>query len=458
MVERVDLIKCFVALSATAFIAILFCLAFFPLLFYDIGFYASMYLIFAIVFIGGTFHYSRVWAKTDTLIYKIARQPIIPVKYCTPGTVAQVYGKIKSVDGKLLVSPLEKKPCVFYHYIKEEYRQHGKSGSWVVVENKACYVPFKVVDNSGEILINLRNVDSDLSGYAVEEALRDKYPDYDNSEIDAVKLCYRKRLLGPKIFGIRVYSNVRVSEYILPEGIDVFVNGYVFEEDGKKYLAEHASTPLIISRKKKEAYLEDFAKGDNFFYTSNFLLMLGLVALFLFAHYSIGLPLSLLFIPLLLVLARMVYGTYNRMVELQNRCKNALHQISIELKKRNNLIPMLANVVKGYANYEQLVLKRLTALRTTKKLGILEQIREYDQKEKELVKLIAKVEQYPKLKASKLFLEFATRLAVIEKNIAYFRSFYNKTVLKYNTFIELFPFVIVAKAFGFKKMEYLKLR
>ena len=45
---------------------------------------------------------------------------------------------------------------------------------------------------------------------------------------------------------------------------------------------------------------------------------------------------------------------------------------------------------------------------------------------------------------------------MIEDNIAYFRGFYNKTVLKYNTLIEQFPFIVIAKIFRCRKKEFLK--
>ncbi|MCX8190416.1 MAG: LemA family protein [Candidatus Diapherotrites archaeon] len=406
-----------------------------------------------------TFIFTRKWERYDSILYKIQRQPIIPAKFCTPGTPAQVYGKIVAKE-PLLNSPFTKTPCVFYHYIEEKYVQSGKHSYWRVDVNKMNYVHFEVIDKSGSISVDLRNVDSVLGSH-IKLAKQNKdlrFVDYDNSELDVHETAKMQNFNRPTQFlFLKVSELCRASEYVLKEGDMVFVNGWVYEENGKKFIAESAEMPLIVSIKDKEKYLEEFAKGDNFFYQSNLLLLLGSILIFWLANHFFGLPMIYFGVALAIILARVVYTSYNRFVTLEKRCENASSQIMIELKKRNDLLPELAKAVGRYAKYERDVQDLVTKLRI--QLGerlIKENLLEYMEKEGLLKDLIISVENYPDLKASEVFLDLQGRIVAIEENIAYFRGFYNKTVLKYNTLVQQFPFVIIAKLFGFKEKEFYK--
>ncbi len=45
--------------------------------------------------------------------------------------------------------------------------------------------------------------------------------------------------------------------------------------------------------------------------------------------------------------------TYNGLVRLRNMVDEAWNQISVQLKRRHDLIPNLVNAVKGYMEFEQ---------------------------------------------------------------------------------------------------------
>lgn len=399
-------------------------------------------LIIGSMFVGATFLMSHRWAKINTLLYQIERQPLILVASCTAEVPAQIYGKIVP-DGITLQSFASKKDCVYYHYIKEEYRSSGDSGSWIVVQNIFKHVPFKVKDESGEITVNLTNIDSDFSNFAIDKRKdleKDEHflVDYKNSEIDCIKSLYRSPL----------GKGCRESEYILVPDMFVFVNGWVHKIRNQKIIAENEHMPLIVSRKTKDSYLEDFAKGDNFFYTSNFILLIGGMAI-LYAFSFIGFfALDWVLIVPILVFIRIIYNSYNRMLELSNRCDNALSQIDIELKKRVELIPILEEVTKRYAKYESALVQLSTVIRS----DALNSDHDFEKK------FFAIVEAYPNLKTNTLFKEFILNLKTIEDNIAYYRGFHNKTVTKYNTMIDLFPFIILSKIFGFKEKQLLKFK
>ncbi len=399
-------------------------------------------LIIGSMFIGATFLMSHKWAKINTLLFQIERQPLLSVAACTDGVPAQVWGKIIP-DGVTLQSFATKTDCVYYHYIKEEYRSSGDSHYWAVVENIFKHVPFKVKDESGEITVNLTNIDSDFSNFSIDKKKNlekeDHFlVDYANSEVDCIKSVYQHS----------IGKGVRESEYILVPDMFVFVNGWVHKIRGQKIIAEHEHMPLIVSRKTKDAYLENFAKGDSFFYTSNFILLIGGMAI-LYAFSFIGLfALEWVLVVPAVVFIRIIYNSYNRMLELSKRCDNALSQIDIELKKRVELIPILEEVTKRYAKYEGALMQLTTIIRS----DAINSNHDFEKK------FFSIVEAYPNLKTNTLFKEFILNLRTIEDNIAYYRGFHNKTVTKYNTLIGLFPFIILSKIFNFKEKQLLEFK
>src|SRR4051812_3938355 len=65
------------------------------------------------------------------------------------------------------------------------------------------------------------------------------------------------------------------------------------------------------------------------------------------------------------VLALFVIATYNRLVALRNRFKNAFSQIDVQLKRRYDLIPNLVETVKGYMKHESGTLEAVIQARNS---------------------------------------------------------------------------------------------
>ena len=74
-----------------------------------------------------------------------------------------------------------------------------------------------------------------------------------------------------------------------------------------------------------------------------------------------------------------------------------------------------------------------------------------------LKSLFAVAEAYPELKANTNFLELQSQLTDTEDKISFARQFYNDTVQKFNTKIELFPFNLIAGFLGFERVSYYSL-
>lgn len=162
---------------------------------------------------------------------------------------------------------------------------------------------------------------------------------------------------------------------------------------------------------------------------------------------------------ILIIIALIIFWTvfsYNHLITLKNRAKEAWSDIDVQLKRRYDLIPNLMETVKGYAAYEREVFEKVTRARvqamgakTLKEKGEAE-----DMLSSTLKSLFAVAENYPDLKASTNFLELQRELTDTEDKVQAARRFYNANVRDLNIRIEIFPEKIIASMFGFKPMEF----
>ena len=154
------------------------------------------------------------------------------------------------------------------------------------------------------------------------------------------------------------------------------------------------------------------------------------------------------------VLFILIIVIYNRLVMLNIRCKNGWANIDNQLKRRNDLIPNLVEVTKGYAKHESETLEKVVKARSINNSSISEVASSSQAISNELNKLLALSESYPDLKANQVFMKLQVELTGTEDKIAYARQFYNDAVQHYNTAIEQFPSNIFAKIFKFESKEY----
>ena len=151
---------------------------------------------------------------------------------------------------------------------------------------------------------------------------------------------------------------------------------------------------------------------------------------------------------------------YNSLVQLRQRVQNSWSQVDVQLKRRYDLIPNLVNAVKGYAKHEQSTFETVTQARTMAMNAgsVQEQMQAENMLSNALRSLFAVAEAYPELKANTNFLQLQTELSDTESKIAYSRQFYNDTVQKFNTKIEVFPNNLVAGILGFAMVDYFTLQ
>ena len=167
-------------------------------------------------------------------------------------------------------------------------------------------------------------------------------------------------------------------------------------------------------------------------------------------------PLTILLVVLGVAAAWLIF-TYNRLVLLRYRAKEALSDIDVQLKRRFDLVPNLVETVKGYMQHEKSVLENVTRARTSVAGATgnpLEREKAENQLSNTLKTLFAVSENYPDLKANANFLELQRELSDTENKIQAARRFYNGNVRDFNTKIQIFPNNLVAGMLSFKEREF----
>lgn len=161
-------------------------------------------------------------------------------------------------------------------------------------------------------------------------------------------------------------------------------------------------------------------------------------------------------IGIIVVLALFLWMTYNSLVTLKVRVDEAWSDITIQLKRRLDLIPNLINSVKGYAAHEAGVFEKVTEARANalNAQGVKETAKAENQFEDALKSLFAVAENYPQLKANENFLQLQQELVDTEDKIQAARRFYNSGVRDLNTKIQIFPNNIFAGMLGFKLRDF----
>jgi len=164
------------------------------------------------------------------------------------------------------------------------------------------------------------------------------------------------------------------------------------------------------------------------------------------------------------VIALFLVFTYNGLVRLRNTVDEAWNQISVQLKRRHDLIPNLVNAVKGYMDFEQETLTRVVEARSAAvsaqsagpaNAGAAAAAE--NMLTGALRQLFALVENYPDLKANQNVLELQEQLTTTENQIGFSRQHYNSSVREYNTAIQTFPNVLLAGIFGFGERDYFQI-
>ena len=169
----------------------------------------------------------------------------------------------------------------------------------------------------------------------------------------------------------------------------------------------------------------------------------------------------LIYLPLFILGALVMWFilTYNSLIMLHQRVKNAWSQIDVQLKRRHDLIPNLIEVAKGYMAHERQTLENVIKARTqaTQATAIKDKAEAENFLTSTLRSLFAVVENYPDLKANQNMLKLHEELTTTENRVSFARQYYNDEVMFYNTAIKRIPNNIVASLANFRKEEFFEI-
>jgi len=169
---------------------------------------------------------------------------------------------------------------------------------------------------------------------------------------------------------------------------------------------------------------------------------------------------TLIIIGIVVLLVIVFASMYNGLVRLNQRAEEAWSDITVQLKRRVDLIPNLINTVKGYASHEKTVFEDVTKARSqvVNAQGVADTAQAENMFEQTLKSLFAVAENYPQLKANENFKALQDELTDTEDKIMAARRFYNGVVRDFNTKRKTFPTNIFAGMLGFNTdKEYFEL-
>jgi LemA protein len=160
-------------------------------------------------------------------------------------------------------------------------------------------------------------------------------------------------------------------------------------------------------------------------------------------------------IGIVVVVMLVIAGMYNGLVKTNVRAEEAWSDITVQLKRRMDLIPNLVSTVKGYAKHEAETLQKVVEQRSNAIGGSVKETEQTDNMLTGALKSVfAVAESYPDLKANQNFLQLQEELVDTEDKVQASRRFYNGAVSALNTKIQMFPTNIFAGMLGFKKREF----
>ena len=148
--------------------------------------------------------------------------------------------------------------------------------------------------------------------------------------------------------------------------------------------------------------------------------------------------------------------TFNDLIAARNRVRKAWSNIDVQLQRRYDLVPQLVAIVKGYAAHERATFEEVAQLRNRaiSTAPVAQRGEIETQLQVQVTRLLALQESNPDLKASDNFAQLQRDLVDVEDRLQTARQEYNETIREFNTQIENFPDLLLARPFGFRPLEF----
>lgn len=165
-----------------------------------------------------------------------------------------------------------------------------------------------------------------------------------------------------------------------------------------------------------------------------------------------------LLILVVLIVVMWFISTQRELVNLDEKCSNALSQIEVQMNSRWDALLALAKSTTAYAKHESETLIKVIESRRGMEVRTADDVNQQQSAFTDVLgKLLAVREAYPDLKASGLFEKTMSGIEKFEENVRMSRMIYNDSATRMNRYVRQWPSSFVAGKLHFGLKEYLKI-
>lgn len=157
------------------------------------------------------------------------------------------------------------------------------------------------------------------------------------------------------------------------------------------------------------------------------------------------------------LLFMLFFVNYNQLMKYRNRIEASWSQIDVALKRRSNLIPVLAKIVTQFQKHEAEIFAKAEERFQDKQKDLSVRSEEEGHLSRSFSGILAIAERYPELKSSGNFLNLQQALTDNGKDIMLARNRFNDNIASYNTLVDSYPTNLIARWYGFEKYDYFNL-
>lgn len=166
----------------------------------------------------------------------------------------------------------------------------------------------------------------------------------------------------------------------------------------------------------------------------------------------------IIIIAIVAILVLWVISVQRKLVKHEEICKNGLSQIGVQQTSRWDALKALAELTKGYSDYEYKTMTDTIAQRRpiTANSSSADANAQESLFTQALSHLNVVVEKYPELKANENYIKTMDSVNTYTDQVRMSQMVYNDSVTKFNQLIRQFPDSIVASLFHFVSRDYLQ--
>lgn len=143
-----------------------------------------------------------------------------------------------------------------------------------------------------------------------------------------------------------------------------------------------------------------------------------------------------------------VQNYQNKAFNLEEQVKSAQADISVQEKRRAELLPNLVDCIKEYDKHEYETLMDIIEARGANSDDAAEEVQ---------TMIAAVAESYPELKSNDNYKRYMDELSIAENLIAQYRENYNKQVENYHRYVRKFPARMCLNVLGYEVQDYERL-